>query len=323
MRCYSLDSLKCLCAVLIVFLHVRTPYSACYLPLTRCAVPCFLLVSGYLLMGPNMEGRIIRSSQRILKLIVWSSILFAFVEFIKGHGDFTSVIPSRKDWFDFFVFNDNPWGFHLWYLGAYLYVLFICFFIERYKLWHFAFLVVPFLLSVDLVIGKYSLVLWGRQFPYIYVRNFMFVGLPYFLLGCFIKQRFDMLMLKRYFMLFLSGVVLFSITSFMENRFLVSIGLNAIRDHYISTTFLSISLFLLFLSVELSGPSKMSEWGRKYSLYLYIFHPLSISCLAVIVGHLPWTWCIQAYHWLAPIVVAVCTFAGIFVLDRCGVLKVR
>ena len=48
-RLYNIDSLKFLCAVLVIFLHVRTPYQEYILPLTRCAVPCFFMISGYLI----------------------------------------------------------------------------------------------------------------------------------------------------------------------------------------------------------------------------------------------------------------------------------
>ena len=41
----------------------------------------------------------------------------------------------------------------------------------------------PFLLMGDLILGKYSVLLLGREFPYILVRNFLFVGIPYFCIG--------------------------------------------------------------------------------------------------------------------------------------------
>ena len=57
MRNYSLDILKFLCAVVVVFLHVKTPLHGYYVPLTRFAVPCFFIISGYFLMGQNMDER--------------------------------------------------------------------------------------------------------------------------------------------------------------------------------------------------------------------------------------------------------------------------
>lgn len=46
-RNYSIDILKFICAILVVFLHTDCVYHDYILPLTRCAVPCFFMISGY------------------------------------------------------------------------------------------------------------------------------------------------------------------------------------------------------------------------------------------------------------------------------------
>ena len=189
MRNYSVDALKFICAVLIVFLHVPCKLHSYYLPVTRCAVPCFFIISGYFLMGENMQDRMKKGSIRMFKLMVESSLLFAIVLFITHHLKIDSIIPSVEELIDFVLLNDNPWGFHLWYLGAYLYVLLICILIDKYKKWHLAFMMTPLLLIIDLIMGKYSLLIMNREFPFIYVRNYLFVGLPYFLIGAYIKLK--------------------------------------------------------------------------------------------------------------------------------------
>lgn len=90
----------------------------------------------------------------------------------------------------------------------------------------------------------------GIELNYIYLRNFLFVGIPYFSIGVFIKKkvRYNNGNICAYKYLFLGGVVLFSLTSLLERYLLENYGINAIRDHYISTTLLSICLFLLAIS---------------------------------------------------------------------------
>lgn len=188
MRLHSLDTLKFICAVLVVFLHVSTPLRQYYLPITRCAVPCFLIISGYLLWGDEMESRMRKGAVRIFKIIIWSSILYTLQKLIANHFDIHSIIPSGKILFYFLVFNKNPWGFHLWYLGAYLYVLLICILIGKYKLWNFAYIIVPVLLITDILLGKYSLLTLGYEIHYWYLRNWIFVGFPFFLIGTYIKR---------------------------------------------------------------------------------------------------------------------------------------
>ena len=52
-RLNNIDLLKFICAVLVVFLHMGTPYQQYILPLTRCAVPCFLIISGYFIFNAD------------------------------------------------------------------------------------------------------------------------------------------------------------------------------------------------------------------------------------------------------------------------------
>lgn len=101
------------------------------------------------------------------------------------HGEL--FIPSKRQWLKFIIFNDNPFGFHLWYLEAYLYVLIIMMVVDKYKLWSRMLWCIPFLLFGDLLFGKYSILQLNKELPYICVRNFLFIGIPYFLLGVWLK----------------------------------------------------------------------------------------------------------------------------------------
>ena len=71
-RNYSIDILKFICAILVVFLHTDCVYHDYILPLTRCAVPCFFMISGYLLFndGDIEISRLKRSTRNILHIIV-------------------------------------------------------------------------------------------------------------------------------------------------------------------------------------------------------------------------------------------------------------
>lgn len=53
------------------------------------------------------------------------------------------------------------------------------------------FYAIPLLLLLDLCFGKYSIALWGREFPYVYVRNFLCVGLPFVGIGMLLKKHKD------------------------------------------------------------------------------------------------------------------------------------
>ena len=84
--------------------------------------------------------------------------------------DFSAISvreSNAKEWIDFIVLNENPFGFHLWYLGAYLYVLLIVGFVDKYDKWNYLFMLIPILLAGDLIFGKYSLLLLNKEYPYI------------------------------------------------------------------------------------------------------------------------------------------------------------
>lgn len=149
----------------------------------------------------------------------------------------------------------------------------------------------PVLLICDLVFGKYSLLLFERQVPYILLRNFIFVGIPYFCIVEFIAEHKKMFIDKR-----VLGVLscLFIVTSLLERYLLVMNGTNAARDHYISTTFLSVCLFELALKYK--GKNAI---GKEYSGAIYVIHPILISIFNMIA--------IKALDFLAPFIIYIGT----------------
>lgn len=323
-RLYNFDILKMVCAILIVFLHVYTPYQEYILPLTRCAVPCFLIISGFLIYSDNktdFERRLKRGIKRIISILIWSTTVFMIVKFIfaiHNNNDF-SFLSFRALW-NFVLFNVNPFGFHLWYLGAYLYTLMITLIFCKKNKIKYIYYITPFLLLVDLSLGKYSIVLWHREFPYIIIRNFLCVGIPYFSIGMFLSQKKEYLSkINNLSFLTLGGVILFSISSVIENRILINIGMNATRDHYISTTFLAISLFLLFTTFKQETPNLLSRIGEKDSLYIYIFHPLFIYFFYTVNKFLPDFWQ-SLYLYISPIVILIATILFCITLRKIHII---
>lgn len=309
-RLYSIDLLKMLCAILVIFIHVWTPYRTYVLPITRCAVPCFFIISGYLVYSENkliFKEHLQRSIKKIFKIFVWSTILFALIKFLLAfkNNDFNFLQLSTLR--DFILFNENPFGFHLWYINAYLYTLLIIFFLLKKNKLIYIYRTIPFLLLMDLCLGKYSLVLWNKEFPYTYMRNFLCVGIPYFSIGMLIKQYKKQILKFNYlYLLTFCGIVLFSLGSMAEYKILVEFNKNTVRDHYISSTFLAISLFLFFVLLKSNKSTSLSRLGEKYSLYIYIFHPLFIILFADINKYLPIVWQ-EIYLYMSPFIILIST----------------
>lgn len=222
---------------------------------------------------------------------------------LSGEGALLYLEQSlqTKNILKFLLLNVSPFGGHLWYLGAILYTLFIVCLVDKLHLRKLLYALVPFLLAGDLLLGKYALLLWGREFPYILVRNFLFVGIPYFLIGTFLRKQKIRWSTGKLF----AAVLLFSLTTLLERYCLVQAQANATRDHYISTTFLACAVFLLFLRIyKTRAPGTMEKWmahvGKDASTWIYIIHPIFVSIVGVLIGRLGWN---SPYGYIAPFVI--------------------
>lgn len=148
----------------------------------------FLYYFCFFLYANDTKQKAKQAIGKIGFILLWGSILYVLITFIMNHCVISSIVPSCHDLFNFVFFNENPWAPHLWYLSAYIYVLFLILVIDKINLWELAFACIPFLLLVDLCFGKYSIVCWGHEFNWLYIRNFLFVGLPYVLIGALVRK---------------------------------------------------------------------------------------------------------------------------------------
>lgn len=180
-RYNSIDTLKFICAFLVILIHASYPYKAEVIPITDEAVPLFFCISGFFIYGKGCDTKRIK---RIAILILWSFALY----FIKTELYHLIVLKevyllSFKNWIDLLIFNDVAFSIHLWYLPAYLYSLFGVYAIEKYGKWNISFWFIIPLLIIGTII---KLNVQGPQIQY--HRNFLFFGLPYVLTGVYIKK---------------------------------------------------------------------------------------------------------------------------------------
>ncbi len=219
-------------------------------------------------------------------------------------------IFTGKNILKFLVLNESPLAGHLWYLGAILYVLVIVLLMDKFNCRKILCYLIPILLIADLTFGKYSLLIFHREFPYILVRNFLCVGIPYFCIGNLIREkRYSEKWNKKVLQIL---IIAFAITTLAERFALVNAGLNATRDHYISTTFLAICLFVYTLKSNWHNKG-LAMIGRKHSTWLYIIHPIFITVFSIVVGKLGLK---SIYRYVAPIVVYCATLIFLIVLQK-------
>lgn len=283
MRQPSIDSLKCLCMFLIIFLHCTDERNNWLVPLFRCAVPCFFMISGFLLYYSSEQTHKIRIRKNLLrvgKLLLYSLLLYCiFEESIQYLTTNEWICLSFKDSAKFLIFNKTPFGYHLWYIAAYLYVLGIIYSLSTPYFMRIITICIPLLLTLNIAFGKYSLLTLHHEVGTFYFRNFLFTGLPFFLIGRWIaihRNRINSIKRKT---LWGSFIVLI-LASDYEYLVLQYHKLGNLGDLYISTIPLAIVLFLLFVTHKNKySHSFLQQIGEKYSLSVYILHILIASLI--------------------------------------------
>ena len=129
----SLYLLKFILALLIVCIHMQPFFSqkaiAIVIPLARIGVPSFFMISGYFFYRKycNRDYAYVRRQlQKIIKItLIGTFVYLAHAFFTNGLSATLSSLATLKTWRSLFLFNVPIAGAHLWYLFAYIYVLFV------------------------------------------------------------------------------------------------------------------------------------------------------------------------------------------------------
>ena len=287
-RTIGLDFLKYVCCFLVIVIHSKLSLSVdnIVLPITRIAVPIFFMITGYFYTQLYEKNRVRNQIAKIFRLTVFSTLLYVVWDILKILINGKSVINYLKGFlnlrrlFNFFVFNQPIKTSVLWYLGALLYVLIIAYFLRKIgmksfkKLYYF----IPVLLLFNLILGNFSPVFFGKNLDLFYSRNFLFAGLPFFLIG----DMFYNIKLKLKNKILIPTIIISAITSVAENYVMREFLNSKKLDVFISTIILSCAVFIFAIENEnyFSKSSfcvKIAEYGRKYTLVIYIVHMMLVN----------------------------------------------
>ena len=212
------------------------------------------------------------------------------------------------------MLNENPIAFHLWYLQAYVYALGVFLLLAKYHLIEKTLYAVPLLLLTDVLFGKYGKLFMG-EVNILYLRNFLFVGLPYILIGYNMRKyqdKINRLPAYLYFLLALASIIL----AYTTNYYLQKYGFLSSRDQSFTYTILSICIFSIILKDPSNKNTIWSELGRKYSLPIYIFHIFIGAVLATAAKHMG---ILETYSYVAPILVVLSSIIFTYVIRRLGI----
>lgn len=313
-RNHSIDTLKLICALLVVFIHCSYPYKAEILPITDVAVPLFFCISGYFVCGAK---RSLKRINRIVWIFIWSATLYLLkTEVYHLLSTDEMWIPSLHTIENFVFFNDVAFSIHLWYLPAYIYVLIMAFLIDKYNIWKLSMGMIIPLLLVGVYI-KYSISdVCPKEIEY--YRNAYFCGLPYFLTGALIKNTPPRM--HQYHTVLKVPLILTILGLFIMRYYLLGNSLLILVAREMNLLVLSVCIFFLTTICIQQESNLLSKLGRNYSLYIYILHLILMSICEMIAIHLPSVYN-QVYMYFNPLCVFFLSIVVTYSLAKTQIIK--
>ncbi len=275
-RLDSIDALRLFASFLIVVLHWTTDNilgQGLHL-LAKNAVPVFFIISGFFVPLLCIKGKIRKQQRKILNLTLMSLLLYLIIYFMQSPSGLLISLRKVFDYKNLIVLlitnrTSHFEGGHLWFLLALLYDLVLLgeFYKRRYckYVWVLMFM----LFFANFMIANYV----DASVCYIY-RNFLFTGFPYMCVGGVIFFYRETLSRIVHANVVLPILLIISFAMLLAEIWIYGVfGLPIHREHYVSIIFSSIIIVLWVIN----NPAFMAgtfipEWGRKYAVYVYVFH---------------------------------------------------
>lgn len=276
---YSISLLKGICAILVVLIHSHLFGKICLVPVYRCAVPIFYMISGYFMMGENglwKKGKIKGYLRKMVSIwiavdtIYILSIAIVFNEcspfYEKGINAYSLLQTISLE-----IFFGGQFCLPLWYITAYVWTLVIIRYLgNRLSISPpLCLTIIVGLLCLNLLLGSYDFLLPFHPWQPFSNINVFTTALPFVMLGGFIKLHFHTL--HGIFTKPTARLCLIAL-SYLEVAALWVVG-SKDGDVFIMTPFLSMAILAWFISHPTFGKgSCFTNIGKEYSLNIYLLH---------------------------------------------------
>lgn len=312
-RNYTIDALRTLGAFSVVVLHTQyegiltNSFVNSLFLCARWAVPFFFLVSGYFFEKKsrlNLDIEFAKSLKYLLGIFIVSNLIYSLAAL-------QTVYYSAKDIFSIRSIILGNW-FHLWFIGSMIIGYTSLWFVISIRMQKAMAFIAIFVLVLALIIGPYAT--FNTLNIDLYFSKFI-ISIPFLFIG-FLYSKYN---LENKFKLISSVliIVIGVVLMFVENAIIYSHTKPILVNHeYLLGTFmLAIGMFMLSFNIRTSKDNVLSSIGRKYSLMIYLYHPLLILVISFIMKKVS---LINATHiaWLNPVSIFILTLAMIVILNR-------
>jgi peptidoglycan/LPS O-acetylase OafA/YrhL len=249
----------------------------------RWALPYFFICSGYFLYKNIKNKRCIEFidiEKSILKLIsiliICSSIYFTFDILIKN----SHLISIETILIGTY--------FHLWFIGSLIFGYIFIWYIFKIEKEKFLIIISLFILIFAVFSGSY------RNFINIDTSFAFFrflISIPLLFIG---MQVAKCSINRRYFMLVLLSLIAGFYLQFIEVDFLyLNFKVNRFEHEILVGTIISSVAIFLMTSILTIPDNRFSSWGKNYSLFIYLYHPLVLIFIEIILNRIDSTICNQ------------------------------
>lgn len=285
----GIDALKLICALLVIHVHAAYPgtFGVYTKALSRIAVPVFFMISGFFFHDHESDAFILRQLKKMLSLFLFANLVYfcwnILFALIQGNSPLAQIrgylTPAAL--VKLFLFQDSPIARHLWYLGASAMAWCIILLARKLHCYPVLCRFWPILLIVNLAFGIYAPVLLGIQIPPTLVRSGYFTGLPFIMMGRFLRSKEAFLKAHFSTAKLLLLTALCACAAIGEKYLLLTFCGDPEGDTCFTTILLAAALFLLFAIPSRQGAvtDKLAAWGKKLSLPMYLYHILFVNLL--------------------------------------------
>lgn len=276
----NLNALKIIAAFFVVAIHVHFPgdFGRAFIAVARFAVPFFFMVSGFFSYYENndvLNEKYKRKLKHLFTIFAGSFVMYLVYGLLvcivnNNIGDYISHKFSPVAFAEFFVFNHPRVMEALWFLPALCYATLVFFFFEKKGITKKMYFLIPVLFLSGVILRELPEFIQGMPslFTKAYIcRNWLFVGLPFYMTGHFIRANEEKFTEK------FSDISLIIIMIVSTVEAVAADLLHVQKSLYIGTFFAVSALFIFALRKESKVKTgKLAFLGAKYSLYIYILH---------------------------------------------------
>lgn len=263
-RNYTLDFVKGIACIFVVFMHCEFPgYLGTLVQcVARFCVPLFFMVSGYFCFKKSGTVDYKKKVGHIGMITLFASVFYIIIALITNNISF-----SFKALLKWIVFN-SPMivAGQMWFLFALLYDYILFGVIEKFKLTKFTAYAVPVctVLYIALAQGAH---LVGIPVQNMIYRNFLIEGMLFFCLGYWLHRKEDKFKFDNKILLavFIIATLLCPVERVIMGR---DFGVNIVTFPQVTALFL-----LCTNNGDKFKNSKLTVLGNKYSLFVYVLHP--------------------------------------------------